>query len=135
MRVVCLHWPYTLSLSAIQGIPSSYRRMEGSGVNTYKWVNKDGVGHLVKYHWVPTLGVKNLTQQEADAIQGANFNHGTQDLYDAIEKQEYPSWEMNVQIMEDHEHPELDFDPLDPTKICKYRHTCTLYMHTYSKHR
>jgi len=99
------------------GIPSSYRRMEGSGVNTYKWVNKDGVGHLVKYHWVPTLGVKNLTQQEADAIQGANFNHGTQDLYDAIEKQEYPSWEMNVQIMEDHEHPELDFDPLDPTKI------------------
>ena len=108
------------------GIPSSYRRMEGSGVNTYKWVNRDGVAHLVKYHWVPTLSVKNLTQKEADSIQGMNFNHGTQDLYDAIEKGDYPSWELNVQLMEDHEHPELDFDPLDATKICKH-----IYIHIH----
>ncbi len=46
-----------------------------------------------------------------------NFNHATQDLYDAIEEGNYPEWELYVQIMEDHEHPELDFDPLDPTKL------------------
>jgi catalase len=99
------------------GIPASYRQMQGSGVNTYKWVNADGVGVLVKYHWVPKQGVKNLTQAEADQIQATNFNHATQDLYDAIERGDHPQWELAVQIMEDGEHPELDFDPLDDTKV------------------
>src|SRR5215217_6108159 len=99
------------------GIPANYRQMQGSGVNTYKWVNADGVGVLVKYHWVPKQGVRNLTQKEAEEIQGKNFNHATQDLYDAIERGEFPEWELCVQIMSDDEHPELDFDPLDDTKI------------------
>ncbi len=99
------------------GIPSSYRRMEGSGVNTYKWVNAAGVGTLVKYHWVPKQGVQNLTQEQAEAIQGKNFNHATQDLYDAIARGDFPEWEFFVQLMDDDEHPELDFDPLDDTNI------------------
>jgi catalase len=99
------------------GIPANYRQMQGSGVNTYKWVNKEGVGVLVKYHWEPVQGIKNLTQEQAQDIQGKNFNHATQDLFDAIENGNFPAWEMNVQIMEDGEHPELDFDPLDDTKL------------------
>ncbi|KAJ1328557.1 hypothetical protein BSLG_010289 [Batrachochytrium salamandrivorans] len=100
-----------------RGIPADYRHMEGAGVNTYKWVNKEGVAHLIKYHWIPKQGVKNLKQSEADAIQGKNFNHGTEDLYRAIERGEFPEWELNVQIMTDDEHAELDFDPLDDTKL------------------
>lgn len=100
------------------GIPANYRQMQGSGVNTYKWVNADGEAVLVKYHWEPLKqGIRNLTQTQAEEIQGKNFNHATQDLYDAIEKGEYPEWELCVQIMSDDEHPELDFDPLDDTKI------------------
>jgi len=100
------------------GIPANYRQMQGSGVNTYKWVNEDGVGVLVKYHWEPLKqGIRNLTQAQAEEIQGKNFNHATQDLYEAIEKGDYPEWELCVQIMSDDYHPELDFDPLDPTKI------------------
>lgn len=99
------------------GIPASYRLMEGSGVNTYKMVNAEGVGHLVKYFWIPKQGVKNLTAAEAEEIQGKNFNHATQALYEAIENGDYPEWEFCVQVMSDDEHPELDFDPLDPTKI------------------
>lgn len=99
------------------GIPGSYRQMQGSGVNTYKWVNADGNAVLVKYHWEPLQGVKNLTQEEAEAIQAKNFNHATQDLHDAIEKGNFPQWELCVQIMSDGEHPELDFDPLDDTKL------------------
>jgi len=99
------------------GIPANYRQMQGSGVNTYKWVNSDGVGVLVKYHWEPLQGIKNLTQAQAQEIQGKNFNHATQDLYEAIERGDFPQWELNVQIMEDGEHPELDFDPLDDTKL------------------
>ena len=99
------------------GIPANYRQMQGSGVNTYKWVNDQGEGVLVKYHWEPLQGVRNLTQLEAEQVQGKNFNHATQDLFDAIERGEYPEWELCVQIMPDGEHPELDFDPLDDTKL------------------
>lgn len=99
------------------GIPANYRQMQGSGVNTYKWVNAEGNAVLVKYHWEPLQGIKNLTQKEAAEIQAVNFNHATQDLYEAIERGDYPQWELFVQIMEDHDHPELDFDPLDDTKI------------------
>jgi catalase len=100
------------------GIPANYRQMQGSGVNTYKWVNQDGDAVLVKYHWEPIKqGIKNLLQQEANAIQATNFNHATLDLYHSIEQGDYPEWELCVQIMSDDEHPELDFDPLDPTKL------------------
>ncbi|WNQ14356.1 catalase [Paenibacillus aurantius] len=100
------------------GIPANYRQMQGSGVNTYKWVNQEGEAVLVKYHWEPLKqGIKNLTQKEASAIQAKTISHATQDLYEAIERGDYPEWELCVQIMSDDEHPELDFDPLDPTKL------------------
>lgn len=99
------------------GIPANYRMMQGSGVNTYRWVNQDGEAVLVKYHWEPKQGIKNLTQKEANDIQSSNFNHATQDLYQAIERGDYPEWELFVQIMSDDAHPELDFDPLDDTKL------------------
>lgn len=100
------------------GIPANYRQMQGSGVNTYKWVNQDGEAVLVKYHWEPLKqGIKNLTQKEANEIQSTNVSHATQDLYEAIERGDYPEWEFCVQIMTDDYHSELDFDPLDDTKL------------------
>ena len=97
------------------GIPANYREMRGAGVNTYKMVNQKGEAVLVKYHLRPKQGERNLTQAEAESI--GNFNHATQDLYEAIEQGRFPEWEMFVQVMSDDEHAELDFDPLDATKI------------------
>jgi catalase len=99
------------------GIPADYRHMQGSGVNTYKLVNDEGRSVLCKFHFQPQLGVKNLTQKEATAIQATNFNHATMDLYDAIGRGEHPAWDMCIQVMDDNEHPELDWDPLDDTKL------------------
>ncbi len=99
------------------GIPATYRHIQGSGVNTYKWVNDKGDAVLVKYHWEPKQGIRNLIQEEADAIQAKNVSHATQDLYEAIARGDFPEWELYVQIMEDDYHPELDFDPLDDTKL------------------
>ncbi|HYD99643.1 MAG TPA: catalase, partial [Alphaproteobacteria bacterium] len=99
------------------GIPASYREMQGSGVNTYKLVNAEGASVLVKFHFQPKQGVRNLTQAEAEAIQAKNFNHATQDLYQAIAAGDLPEWEMCIQVMSDDEHPGLDWDPLDPTKL------------------
>jgi catalase len=99
-----------------RGIPASYRHMQGFGVNTYKWVNEAGETMLVKYHWHPRQGVKSWTEADAAAKQGEVLGVHTKDLYDAIAAQDYPEWDLYVQLMEDHDHPELDWDPLDDTK-------------------
>jgi len=100
-----------------RGLPASYRTMQGFGVNTYKWVNAAGDTRLVKYHWIPKQGVKSLTAETAAQLQGQELGYHTKDLYEAIERGEYPEWELHVQLMDDHDHPELDWDPLDDTKV------------------
>jgi catalase len=100
-----------------RGVPASYRTMQGFGVNTYKWVNQAGDTVLVKYHWHPKQGVKSWTADDAAAVQGQVLGVHTKDLYDAIARGDYPEWDLFVQIMEDHDHPELDWDPLDDTKV------------------
>jgi catalase len=106
-----------VNLFSPRGIPADYRHMQGFGVNTYKWVNAAGETKLVKYHWLPKQGVKSLTDADAAVIQGQDLGHASKDLYEAIERGEYPQWDLYVQMMEDGEHPELDFDPLDDTKV------------------
>ena len=99
-----------------RGIPKSYRHMDGFGVNTYRMVNAAGEGVLVKYHWKTQQGIESLTQAEANEIQATDLGSASKDIYEAIERGDHPRWELNVQIMSDDEHPELDFDPLDDTK-------------------
>jgi len=100
-----------------RGIPASYRTMQGFGVNTYKWVNADDETVLVKYHWLPKQGVKSYTAADAAKVQAEEYGSHTKDLHDAIAAGDFPEWELHVQIMSDDEHPELDFDPLDDTKV------------------
>src|SRR5690606_21943867 len=97
-------------------IPASYRHQEGFGVNTYRFVNADGDTVLVKYHFHPRVGVASLTAAEAEKVQGRDLGSASKDLFEAIERGDYPVWDFYVQIMEDHDHPELDWDPLDDTK-------------------
>ena len=99
-----------------RGIPANYRTQDGFGVNTYKMVNAAGDAVLVKYHWKTKQGIESLTQEQADQIQATELGSASKDAYEAIERGEYPEWELCVQIMSDDEHPELDFDPLDDTK-------------------
>lgn len=99
-----------------RGIPTSYRNQQGFGVNTYKWVNAAGETKLVKYHWLPRQAVQSWTGADAEIMQGRELGVHTRDLYDAIGRGDFPQWELNVQLMDDHDHPELDFDPLDDTK-------------------
>src|SRR4051795_10965262 len=100
-----------------RGLPASYRTQQGFGVNTYKWVNQAGDTVLVKYHWHPKQGVKSWTAEDAAMVQAYELGPHTKDLYDAIAAGDYPEGDLSVQIMEDHDHPELDWDPLDDTKV------------------
>ncbi|WP_433236481.1 catalase [Streptosporangium sp. CA-135522] len=106
-----------VNLFSPRGIPADYRHMQGFGVNTYRWVNQEGQTHLVKYHWMPKQGVRSMTAADAAAVQAEELGHATKDLHEAIDRGEFPEWELLVQIMSDDEHAELDFDPLDDTKV------------------
>jgi catalase len=106
-----------VNLFSPRGIPADYRHQQGFGVNTYRWVNAANETKLVKYHWMPTCGVASLTEADAAAIQANDLGHASKDLYDAIERGDYPEWDLLVQMMDDHDHPELDWDPLDDTKV------------------
>ncbi len=106
-----------VNLFSPRGIPADYRHQQGFGVNTYRWVNADGQTKLVKYHWMPSCGVASLTEADAAAIQANDLGHASKDLYEAIERGDYPEWDLLVQMMDDHDHPELDWDPLDDTKV------------------
>ncbi|CNG27601.1 catalase [Mycobacterium tuberculosis] len=106
-----------VNLFSPRGIPADYRHQQGFGVNTYKWVNESGETKLVKYHWMPKQGVRSMTGEDAANVQAHDLGHASKDLKDAIERGDFPEWELLVQMMDDHEHPELDFDPLDDTKV------------------
>ncbi|GIO32513.1 MULTISPECIES: catalase [Paenibacillus] len=99
-----------------EGIPANYRQMRGSSVHAFKWINEYGNTVYVKLRWVPKQGVKNLSREEAAQIQGKDFNHATRDLYEAIERGDYPEWDLYVQVLDPADLDSFDFNPLDSTK-------------------
>lgn len=80
-------------------------------------INKAGKETYVKFHWKPTCGVKNLLDDEAVLVGGANHSHATQDLYDSIAAGNFPEWKLMIQTMNPADENKFEFDPLDDTKI------------------
>lgn len=100
-----------------RAIPRSLRMMEGFGVHTFKFVNAEGKGTFVKFHWKPRLGVHSVAWNEAQKISGFNSDFHRQDLWDAIEKGNFPQWDLAVQLVPEEDEMKFSFDLLDPTKI------------------
>ncbi|TCJ03010.1 catalase [Cytobacillus praedii] len=100
-----------------RAIPRSYRMMEGFGVHTFRLINEEGQAHFVKFHWKPALGVHSLVWDEAQRIAGKNPDFHRQDLYEAIEKGDFPEWELGLQLIPEEKEHAFDFDILDPTKL------------------
>ncbi|MCY1083253.1 catalase [Archangium sp. miwbw1] len=99
------------------GIPANYRQMNGHGVHAFKFVNAKGEVRYVKFNWKSLQGVKSLTAEEATRIQGEDFQHATHDLYTAIGKGQFPSWELSAQVLDPKDLDSFTFDPLDATKV------------------
>lgn len=100
-----------------RGIPRSYRMMQGFGVNTFTLINKAGKRSLVKFHFVPTLGVHSLVWDEALKLAGQDPDFHRKDLLTAIDMGVFPSWKFGIQVLEESRQDEFDFDVLDATKV------------------
>ncbi|KKK15876.1 hypothetical protein P175DRAFT_0473087 [Aspergillus ochraceoroseus IBT 24754] len=99
------------------GIPRSFRHIDGFGVHTFRFVTDAGASKLVKFHWKTLQGKASLVWEEAQQVSGKNADYQRQDLYEAIEAERYPEWELAVQIMDEEDQLRFGFDLLDPTKI------------------
>src|SRR6266511_2102297 len=100
-----------------RGIPRTWRHMNGYSSHTYSWINAAGEIFWVKYHFISDQGIEFLTQAEADDLAGKDGDYHQRDLYTALERGEYPSWTLKVQIMPYEEAKTYRFNPFDLTKV------------------
>ena len=100
-----------------RGTPASYRHMNGYSSHTFKWYNAKGEYFWVQYHFKTDQRIKNLTREEAARISGKDPNNATRDLYEAIERGDYPSWTLQMQIMTPEQAQDYRFDIFDTTKV------------------
>jgi catalase len=100
-----------------RALPRSLAMMEGFGVHTFRLVNAKGKARFVKFHWKPLKGVHSLVWDESQKISGKDADFHRRDLFEAIERGDYPQWELGIQVVEEKDEFKFDFDLLDPTKL------------------
>ncbi|PYH28429.1 catalase R [Aspergillus neoniger CBS 115656] len=106
-----------LWLMSGNGIPRSFRHMNGYGVHSFRFVAANGTSKVVRYRWKSQQGVASLVWDEAQAAAGKNSDYHRQDLYNAIANGHYPKYELQAQIMDEADMLRFGFDLLDPTKL------------------
>lgn len=100
-----------------RAIPRSFRMMEGFGVHSFRFVNAEGKGSFVKFHWKPVLGIESTTWDEAVKLAGADPDFQRRDLFEAIDSGGHPQWDLGVQIFDEAWAAKQPYDVLDPTKL------------------
>lgn len=106
-----------IQLFSDRGTPASYRNMNGYSGHAYKWSNKKGEWHYVQVHLKTDQGIKNMTNEEAQEMTAKNPDFIQQDLYEHIEKGDFPSWTVYIQTMTEEESKKLPFSVFDLTKV------------------
>jgi catalase len=106
----------TITMSE-RGIPYSYRHMHGFGSHTFSMINANNERFWVKFHLVCQQGIKNLTDAEAEAIIAKDRESHQRDLYESIEKGDFPRWKMCIQVMPEKDAAKCAYHPFDLTKV------------------
>lgn len=100
-----------------RGLPASWRHMDGFGSHTYQWINAAGERFWVKYHFKTDQGIEILSQAQADQIAGEDADFHIRDLSSAIDRGDFPSWTLSVQVMPYEDAKSYRFNPFDLTKV------------------
>ena len=100
-----------------RGIPLSYRHMHGFGSHTFSMINAKDELVWVKFHLVCQQGIRNLTDGEAEAVIARDRESHQRDLYESIERGEFPRWKMFIQVMTQEQAEKMPYNPFDLTKV------------------
>mgnify|MGYP003958940329 FL=1 len=104
-----------------RGIPDGYRFMNGYGSHTFGFWNKSGERFWVKFHFKSAQGIKCLSGEDAAKIAGQDPDYAGRDLFEAIERKEFPKWNVKVQIMPEQDAETRSYNPFDLTKIWPHK--------------
>lgn len=100
-----------------RGIPASYRHMHGFGSHTFSFINAEDERTWVKFHFKTQQGIKNLTDSESAQLIADDRESSQRDLFEAIDKKDYPRWTMYIQIMPEKDAAKVPYNPFDLTKV------------------
>ena len=100
-----------------RGIPKGISYMNGYGSHTYSFINGKNERFWVKFHFKTQQGIQCMTQEEADRIAGKDPDYHTRQLFEIIDRGEYPKWTFYVQIMPEKEAENYRWNPFDLTKV------------------
>jgi catalase len=100
-----------------RGIPDGYRFMHGFGSHTFSLINVAGERHFVKWHFKSKQGIRNLAPVDAIRLAGTDPDYAQRDLYEAIERGDYPKWLVCIQVMKEAEAFARSENPFDVTKV------------------
>ncbi|RXJ96699.1 catalase [Arcobacter sp. AHV-9/2010] len=104
-------------LMSDRGLPKSLRNINGYGSHTYSLINSKNERFWVKFHFKTLQGIENLTNKEAEAVVGKDRESNQRDMFENIEKGNFPKWSFEIQIMTDKQAKECSFNPFDLTKV------------------
>ncbi|WP_187148727.1 catalase [Methylocella silvestris] len=104
-------------LMSDRGLPQGMRHIHGFGSHTFSFINAQNQRHWVKFHFKCMQGIKNWTNREAEAVVATDRESAQRDLYDAIERRDYPKWRFFIQVMTEEQAGKTWFNPFDLTKV------------------
>ena len=104
-------------LMSDRGLPRDYRHMNGFGSHTFSLINANNERYWVKFHFKTMQGHNYFTDEEAASMVGQDRESSQKDLYDSIEKGDFPRWKMCVQIMPEKDAATYRYHPFDLTKV------------------
>ena len=104
-----------------RGIPDGYRHMDGFGSHTFSMVNARSERFFVKFHFKTAQGIKNLTPAKALELAGSDPDHAQRDLFEAIERKDFPRWSMQIQVMPEADAATYAIHPFDVTKVWPHK--------------
>ena len=108
-------------LMSDRGIPQDFRHMHGFGSHTFSFYNEYDERCWVKFHLRCMQGIANFTNEEAEKIVAKDREHSQRDLFESIEKGDFPKWKMCVQIMPEKDAETYRFNPFDLTKVWSHK--------------
>ncbi|MFC5698021.1 catalase [Pseudomonas sp. GCM10022186] len=100
-----------------RGIPKTYRHMHGFGSHTFSMLNAKNERVWVKFHFRCQQGIENLSDSEAAQVIGADRESHLRDLYESIEKGDFPRWTLSIQVMTEEQARKHPHNPFDLTKV------------------
>lgn len=100
-----------------RGTPDGYRHMHGYSSHTFSLINADGERFWVKWHFRALQGIRNLSAEQAEELAGREPDYATRDLWEAIERSDYPKWRAYIQVMPEAEAASYRINPFDLTKV------------------